>query len=357
MSYLIAILVFGVMIFIHELGHFITAKLCGVAVVQFTIGFGPAIVRWKRNGTLYAIRLLPIGGAVMMKGEEDEQSEKILTAESVLPDEAPGIAFPDAKLWKRFIIVLSGALMNFLSGVIIVLILLLPAKAYNSTYIAGFMDGFEYNAPTGFQVGDRLVRVNEFHIYTLNDFNTALMLGAGEPFSIEVKRDGKIIDLGKIPMTASIYSPEDGTYKYGFLLEKREIHGFGKVKLATDTSLSYVQSAVAGLRMLIRGQVGTEDMMGTVGIASEIGTLAKTSLRSMWNFVAFISVNLAVVNLLPIPALDGGKVLFLLFEVVARKKLNPKYESYASLAGLVLILGLFVFVTYHDILRLVGGGA
>lgn len=357
MSYLIAILVFGVMILIHELGHFITAKLCGVAVVQFTVGFGPALFKWKRNGTLYAIRLLPIGGAVMMKGEEDEQSEKILTTEKALPDDAPGIAFPDAKLWKRFLIVLAGALMNFLSGVLIVLILLIPARAYNSTYIAGFMDGFQYNTPSGFQEGDRLVRVNDFHIYTLNDFNTALMLGAGEPFSVVVERNGEKINLGQIPMTASFYSEEDGTYKYGFLLERRALTGLTKVKLAADTSMSYVQSAVAGLRMLIRGQVGTEDMMGTVGIANEMGELAKTNLRSMWNFVAFISVNLAVVNLLPIPALDGGKILFLLFELVARKKLDPKYESYASLAGLVLILGLFVFVTYHDIVRLVGGGA
>lgn len=355
MSYVIAILVFSVMILIHELGHFITAKLCGIAVVQFTIGFGPALVKWKRKGTLYAIRLLPIGGAVMMKGEEDEASEKLLTAEKNLSDDAPGIAFPDAKIWKRFIIVVAGALMNFISGVLIVMILLIPSTHYNSTYIGGFMEGFRYNTPTGFQEGDRLVRVNDFHIYTLSDLNAALMLGEGEPYSVVVERDGKKISLGKIPMKADIYSEEDKSYKFGFMLEKREVNGFGKLKLAADTSLSYVQSAVAGLRMLVRGQVGTEDMIGTVGIANEIGTLARTDFRSMWSFVAFISVNLAVVNLLPIPVLDGGKVLFLLFELIARKKLDPKYEGYASLVGLVLILALFVFVTYHDIVRLIGG--
>lgn len=355
MNYVIAILVFSLMILVHELGHFITAKLCGVAVVQFTIGFGPALVKWKRNGTLYALRVLPLGGAVMMKGEEDEQTEKILTAENKLSDEAPGIAFPEAKLWKRFLIVVSGALMNFLSGVLIVLILLIPSTHYASTYIDGFMPGFEYNTPEGFQEGDRLVRINDFHIYTRSDINSALVLGEGEPYSVVVERDGKKVDLGEIPMTPSIYSEEDNTYKFGFLFEVRELSGIYKFKFAGDTAMSYIQSAVAGLRMLIRGQVGTEDMMGTVAIANEMGALAKSSMRSMWNFVAFISVNLAIVNLLPIPALDGGKVLFLLFELVARKKLDPKYEGYASLVGLVLILGLFVFVTYNDIARIIGG--
>ena len=209
MSYVIAILVFGLMIFVHELGHFIVAKLSGVAVVQFTIGFGPAIFKKRYKGTLYAVRLLP-SARRMMKGR-DEQSEKLLTAEKTLPeDEAEGIAFPDAPLWKRFLICIAGAGMNFLSGILIVLLLLLPVTAYNSTTIDGFMDGFAYNTPEYFQAGDRLVKVNEFHIYTLNDFNTALALGGDEPFHIVVERGGKRIDLGEVPMTASIWNEQDG---------------------------------------------------------------------------------------------------------------------------------------------------
>ena len=118
--------------------------------------------------------------------------------------------------------------------------------------------------------------------------------------------------------------------------------------------MTYLQSAMLGIKMMVTGQVGTQDMMGTVGIATQIGEMAKTSLSSMWNFVAYISINLAFVNLLPIPALDGGKILFLLIELVRGKKLDPKYEGVASMIGLMLILALFVFVTYHDILRIVG---
>ena len=356
MSYVIAILMFGLMILIHELGHFVAAKLSGVAIVQFTIGFGPAIFKKKYKGTLYALRLLPIGGAVMMKGEEDEQSEKLLTAEKDLPaDEAPGIAFPDAPLWKRFVICFAGAFMNFVSGILIVFLLLLPATAYTTNTIDGFMEGFAYESPEQLQPCDRLVNVNGFHIFTFSDFNTALVLGEGAPFHIVVERDGEKLDLGDIPLTASIWNESEGRNMYGFLMKTAELNIWNKPVYAVRNAMSYLQSAVAGLRMMIRGQVGADDMMGTVGIASEIGTLARTNARSMWNFVAFISVNLAFVNLLPIPALDGGKLLFLVFELVARKKLDPKYESYASLVGLVLILGLFVFVTYNDIARLIRG--
>ena len=117
--------------------------------------------------------------------------------------------------------------------------------------------------------------------------------------------------------------------------------------------MTYLQSAVLGVKMMLTGQVGTQDMMGTVGIASQMGEMARTSMSTMWNFVAYISINLAFVNLLPIPALDGGKVLFLLIELVRGEKLDPKYEGVASMVGLILILALFVFVTYHDILRIV----
>ena len=136
-------------------------------------------------------------------------------------------------------------------------------------------------------------------------------------------------------------------------LTAAELGFFDKMVYACKTSMTYLQSAVMGVKMMLTGQVGTQDMMGTVGIASQMGEMARTSMSTMWNFVAYISINLAFVNLLPIPALDGGKVLFLLIELVRGKKLDPKYEGVASMVGLILILALFVFVTYHDILRIV----
>ena len=362
MSYILAIVVFGLLIFVHELGHFIVAKLSGITVLQFTIGFGPAIFKKQVGETLYAIRLLPLGGAVMMQGEEDEDTEKLLTGEKEFSvDESalsPEGSFAEASLPKRFAVCVAGAAMNFLTGVVIILLLLTPARYASTPRISGFLEGFPYaaadNGGVGFEVGDRIVRVNDFHVYTMSDFSTAMFYDDDAKYDIVVERNGKKIRLENFEMKATVLDEETGSYLYGFQLGTQELGLFGKVGYAVKTSMTYLQSAVMGIKMMLTGQVGTQDMMGTVGIASQMGEMAKASMSAMWNFVAYISINLAFVNLLPIPALDGGKILFLLIELVRGKKLDPKYEGVASMVGLMLILALFIFVTYHDILRIVG---
>jgi len=361
MSYILAILVFGLLIFVHELGHFIVAKLSGITVLQFTIGFGPAVWKKQIGETLYAVRLLPLGGAVMMQGEEDEDTEKLLTGEKEFSVEESALSsegsFAEASLPRRFAVCVAGAAMNFLTGVLIVFLLLQPAKYATSPYISGFLEGFPYaaadNGGVGFEVGDRIVRVNDFHVFTMSDFSTAMYYDSDAVYDIVVERDGKKIRLDDFVMKANVPDEETGGYIYGFQLAVQELGFFGKIRYALQNAITYLQSAMLGIKMMITGQVGTQDMMGTVGIATQIGEMAKTSMAAMWNFVAYISVNLAFVNLLPIPALDGGKILFLLIELVRGKKLDPKYEGVASMIGLVLILGLFIFVTYHDIIRLI----
>lgn len=363
MSYIIAIVVFGLLIFVHELGHFVVAKLSGITVLQFTIGFGPAIFKKQIGETLYAIRLLPLGGAVMMQGEEDEEAEKLLTGEkefqvneAALPPEG---SFSEASLPKRFAVSVAGATMNFLTGVIIVFLLLLPANYASTPVISGFMEGFPYaaqdNGGVGFEVGDRITRVNDFHIFTMSDFSTAMMYDDDAHYDITIKRDGKTVRLEDFQMKATVPDPDGGEgMLYGFNLATQKLGFFNKVSYAFKNAMTYLQSAMLGIKMMLTGQVGTQDMMGTVGIASQMGEMAKASMAAMWNFVAYISINLAFVNLLPIPALDGGKILFLLIELVRGEKLDPKYESIASMVGLVLLLALFIFVTYHDVLRIVG---
>ncbi len=361
MSYIIAILVFGLLIFVHELGHFVVAKLSGITVLQFTIGFGPAIFKKQIGETLYAIRLLPLGGAVMMQGEEDEETEKLLTGEKAFQiDEEtlpPEGSFAEASLPRRFAVCVAGAAMNFLTGVLIILLLLFPAKYVTSPRISGFMEGFPYAASEGvpgFREGDRFVRINDFHVFTMSDFSTALSLDGDGIYDITVERGGDKVRIKNFEMKATVTDPETGSKLYGFQLESEPLRGLSKVSYAGRTAMTYLQSAVLGIKMMITGQVGTQDMMGTVGIASQMGEMARTSMSTMWNFVAYISINLAFVNLLPIPALDGGKVMFLLIELIRGEKLDPKYEGVASLVGLVLLLALFAFVTYNDILRIVG---
>ena len=361
MNYIIAILVFGLLIFVHELGHFVVAKLSGITVLQFTIGFGPAIFKKQIGETLYAIRLLPLGGAVMMQGEEDEEAEKLLTGEKEFQiDEAslsPEGSFAEASLPRRFAVSVAGAAMNFLTGVVIVFLLLIPANYASTPVVSGFLEGFPYaaadNNGVGFEVGDRILRVNDFRVFTMSDFSTGMMYDEDARYDIVIQRNGKKVYLEDFEMKATVLDEETGGYIYGFQLTVQELSFFGKIKYALQNAMTYLQSAMLGIKMMITGQVGTQDMMGTVGIANQMGEMAKVSMSAMWNFVAYISINLAFVNLLPIPALDGGKILFLLIELVRGKKLDPKYEGVASMIGLFLIFALFVFVTYHDILRIV----
>ena len=356
MSLILVILLFGLLIFVHELGHFITSKLSGVKVEQFTIGFGPAIFKKQIGETVYAIRLLPLGGAVMMKGESGE--EQLLVGENAADTadaepEDDSDSFYNATKLKRFLICIAGSFMNLLSGIIILIILFLPVDQVYAPVISDFMDGCEYEGEQAFMEGDRIVKVNGFRIYVYGDLTTALSLGEGKPFDFVIERDGERIRINDLAMEKKLFPDDDKIPKYGFYFGVESLGFGGKIGYAFKNAASFIQSAYKSFGMLISGQVKANQMMGTVGIASEMNNRAKQSMDELWYFVAFISINLAVVNMLPIPALDGGKVLFILIEAIVGRKLNPKYENYISIAGLVLILGLFVFVTYNDIVRII----
>ena len=358
MSLILVILLFGLLIFVHELGHFITSKISGVKVEQFTIGFGPAIFKKQIGETVYAIRLLPLGGAVMMKGESGE--EQLLVGENAAQvtdstdaePEDDSDSFYNATKLRRLLICVAGSLMNLLSGILILIILFLPVDQVYAPVISDFMDGFEYEGEQAFLEGDRILKVNGFRVYVYGDLTTALSLGEGKPFDFVVERDGQKIKINDLSMEKKLF-PDDDVPKYGFYFGVEPLSFGGKIGYAFKNAASFIQSAYKSFGMLISGQVKANQMMGTVGIASEMNNRAKQSMDELWYFVAFISINLAVVNMLPIPALDGGKVLFILIEAIVGKKLNPKYENYISIAGLVLILGLFVFVTYNDIVRII----
>jgi len=358
MTVIYAILIFGLLIFVHELGHFIVAKLSGIAVLQFNIGFGPAIFKKRYKETIYALRILPLGGSVMLKSENGEDDEEELRQYAEFLEEGGSEKgnFSEASLFQRFGVCVAGSLMNFLCGVLIIFFVLVPAASVITPQLSGFMEGFAYEGEDGFMEGDKILRINEFHIYVYGDVVTALSLGNGEPFDFTVLRNGEKVQLKDLPLEATLYTPEDPKNpKYGFLFTAEELTFGSKIGYSAGSAMSFLQSAVKSIGMLISGDAGTDDLVGTVGIASEISNRAKQSAQDLWYFVAYISVNLAFVNLLPIPALDGGKLLFMLIELVRGKPVDPKYEGYVSVAGMVLLLGLFVVVTYNDIIRLVAG--
>ena len=348
MSILIAVLVFGLIVFVHELGHFVAAKLSGVTVYRFSIGFGPAIVKKEWKGTLYAIRLLPLGGSVVMKGEFDEEGNEV--------EDQTG-SFQAATLPRRFAISAAGSVMNFLTGLLLIIITLWPAQALPTPVVASLEENFPAGGENGIQEGDELLKINDFHIFLYGDVMTALELGAGEPYDITLRRDGEKVELSDVELVKQEYSDSQGgtSLRYGmnFVTEKATVGN--KLRYSLNNAGSFMQSVTEGLKQIFRGQVQKDDVMGTVGIASEISNRAKTSALDMWYFVAFLSINLSIMNLLPIPGLDGGKILFLLIEAIIRRPVPPKFEGAVQLAGLALIFGLFIFVTYNDIVRLIAG--
>ena len=346
MTVIYAILVFGLIVFVHELGHFIAAKAAGITVYEFTIGFGPAIFKKQIGETLYAIRMLPVGGAVVMKDENEEPPESAMLQEMV-SDEG---SFQKANWLQRFSVVVAGSFMNFITGVLLVLLVMLSATHVAQPVISDFAEGFPLEDVL--QVGDRFVKINGFHIFTYGDASMALQMAGDEPFDLTIERNGEKIRLENVPMERRDYDG-NGQLRYGLSFGYEEISGLNKVKYAVNNAFSFFQSAYKSIGLLIGGQADSGDLMGTIGIASEISNRAEQSMGEMWYFVAYISVNLSFVNMLPIPGLDGGKLFFMLIELAIGRKLDSKWETYCSYIGLLLVAVLFLFATYNDILRLI----
>lgn len=341
---LIAILIFGVLITVHEAGHFTAAKLCGVRVNEFAVGMGPAIWKKKKGETQYSLRCIPIGGFCAMAGE-DEQSDDPR-------------AFTNQSVWKRLIILVAGSFMNFLLGMLIIAILYAPAKAFISPVIAQFADGCPYEGPL--QVGDRFWSVDGHRIYQYYDFSD-YMDKNGTVHDIVVIRDGHRFKLNDFNMEKILYEGETQK-RYGFSFGYEDATFGVKLRNVWNMSMEFVRWVWAGLSELVSGHVSMNDISGPVGIVdmiAETGEQAESTSDAFFNIfylAAFIAINLAVMNMLPIPALDGGRVFLLIvtfiIEKITRKKLDPKYEGYIHAAGMVLLLAFMAFVMFNDVLKL-----
>lgn len=341
---ILAILAFGMLVIVHEFGHFITAKRGGVQVNEFWIGMGPTLLKKEHNGTLYCLKLLPFGGACVMEGEdEDSESEH---------------AFGKASLPRRMLIVAAGALMNFLVGFLIVLAVIQP-NGPNGGYIVSTIDSVDpastAAAAGGLQAGDEILEVDGYNILMRSDFEIALARGADTTYEVVVRRDGEKITLPAVVLEATIEG-EDGRKMIGLTFAEQPDSIGMHINMAVRTSVNYARMVWASLGMLVTGQVGVDQLSGPVGVAEVMATTASYSISAFLQLVAFISINLGVMNLLPLPALDGGRLVFLILEGIRRKPVPAKYEGYIHAAGLMLLLALMVYVTGQDILRIVAGG-
>lgn len=326
------IFLLGFLIFIHELGHFAVARLCKVRVNEFAIGFGPTI--WKKHGkqTKYALRLVPLGGFVSMEGEEERSEEEGSFSKTSIP--------------KRIAIVSAGAIVNIIFALVVYFILSASSGTYVSNVVNTTIEGYPAQE-IGIQSGDKIVQLNEEKISNLYDLNEALQENT-EEITIKVERNGEIIEYVTSPKEVT----EQGytTYYLGVNLNPAEDTFINRCINGVISTKDFLFSIVDNLKQIFTGNVGVDQMVGPVGISEVV---SKTEgIKEFVYMLALISISLGVTNLLPIPALDGGKILILIIEAIRRKPLKEELEIKIQLLGFSILIALSLYVTYNDIIRI-----
>lgn len=345
---IIAILLFGLIIFIHEFGHFFTAKMSGVKVNEFALGMGPQLIKFKKGETLYSLRLFPIGGFCQMEGEDEASN-----------DEG---SFSNKPVYKRMIIVTAGAIMNIILGFVIMIIILCQQEYYPSNTIDKFADN-AVSSNYGLQAGDEILSINEYKVMTDKDLSFALSMDKDHIVDMVVSRNGNKIYLENVKFGTK--QLDDGTQilALDFYVKPIPRTFLSVITQSFKSTISMVRIVFASLRGLIVGQFGFNELAGPIGAASAIGEAASAGLEinfvqainNILTMMVVITVNLGIFNLLPLPALDGGRFVFLIIEAIRRKPIDQKYEGWVHAAGFAILLIFMAIVTISDILRLTTG--
>ena len=353
MYIVLAIIAFGILIAVHELGHFTAAKLLGVRVNEFAIGMGPKILKKQGKETLYTLRAFPFGGSCAM-GEDDGDTDDPR-------------AFTSQKRWRRIVILAAGAVANFIVAFIIIVALTTGDKQYTGMTITKLLDDFPNQGEQGLMVGDTILSVNGERLYYRYDFELFMGLAGSKgvkEVDLVISRGNEKVSLNKFPLERREYVIDGKTERiFGITLNAIEATAMEKLKYSAYSAMNYIRLIRVSLAQLFSGDAGVEDLSGMVGIVSAMNDIGQSSptikdaLLRITDFVAFIGVNLAVMNMLPIPALDGGRILFIFItwftEKVMGRRLNPKYEGYIHAVALVLLMGLMIFLVVNDVLKLI----
>lgn len=355
MGVIIAIIIFGLIVTVHEFGHFIFAKLSGIKVLEFSVGMGPKLLQKQKGETKYSLRALPVGGYCAMEGEDATNNDPR--------------SFRNAKLWKRMLVLVAGALMNFVLGFIMLVCLFsflldtVPTTTVNGfcgkrgedntvTYCARSVE-------TGLQIDDKFLYIDDTRIYSSWDIiNVFETLETNEGHKVVVKRDGKKVTLENVFFGETV---ENGK-KIDFGVYHKNKNPLTVIKGSGELYMTMSHIVALSLKQLLTGKAKKEDVSGPVGVVSAISETAEQSKTvgdaaySLIFLTALITINVGIFNLLPIPGLDGGRLLFCFIELVRRKPVKPEHEGYVHLAGMILLFGIMIFATYNDIVKLVTGG-
>jgi len=348
MFIVISILIFGLLIAIHELGHFVAAKAFGVGVPEFAIGMGPKLLKKQGKETLYTLRAIPMGGFCAMDGDDNEVAgDKSLNAKP---------------LWKRLIIFASGSVMNLFAGFLILLVLYGTWAVLPTTTLSGFAEGFPLEGEQGFLVGDRFHSIDGARVFQNQNIGLLLNLSTGDTIDVVIIRDGERVSLNNLPLERRVFPGEENP-RFGFHFAVNENPTIGdRIAFTWNSVLDFMRQLPLSIRMFASGQAGIGDVSSVVGIVdvmNEAGRTAETiglAAMRLAMIAAIISIGVAMVNLMPIPGLDGGRIFLMLVSWVILKifgrPLSPKYEGYINTAGLILLFGFMIFIMFQDIIQI-----
>ena len=332
MTIIYAILIFCLLIFVHELGHFIAAKLCGVKVNAFAIGMGPAFWKRQRGETEYSLRIFPIGGFCAMEGEDEESED--------------ARAFNKKPAWQRAIVLAAGSFMNLLTAIVLMIIIAFWQGEATNT-IETVIDGspaFE----AGIRAGDEVLFIDETKIEAWDDLQSAVGGNQGEPIQVTVLREGQELEFSAVPE----YDEQAGRSKIGIAPEMRR-NPVAAVWRGVQSTWDMTVMMYDIIVKLFTGDVSTKELSGPVGIVYAVNDTAKAGVIYVVYLAALLSLNLAVMNLLPFPALDGGRLLFLLIRKVTGRRVTDEMEGKIHFVGIMLLFGLMIYVTWNDILKFI----
>lgn len=340
MSYILALIIFSAIVIFHELGHFLLAKWNGIEVIEFSLGMGPRLLSHVWGDTRYSLKLLPIGGSCQMVGEEEASDSEG--------------AFGNKSVWARIAVVAAGPVFNFILAWVLALIIV-GSVGYDNTMVDIIPDSAA--AEAGMEDGDQIISINGSRTWLYREVSLYSSLHQGQTATVVFERNGE-----KQTVVLTPKQSDTGAYLYGFsrTVQREKGGALETVGYSCAEIRYWLKATVESLKMLIGGQVGLEEMSGPVGIVSTIGDTYKESRVDGWYYVTmnmimiaiFLSVNLGVMNFLPIPALDGGRLVFLILEAIRGKAIPQEKESMVHFTGFVLLMGLMAVILFSDLHKL-----
>ena len=336
---LLTILTLSLLILIHELGHFLTARAFGVAIKEFSIGMGPKILSKtsKKSGIAYSLRLFPIGGFVAMVGEDEESDDEN--------------ALNNKPVWQRMVITAAGATMNLLLGIVLMAVVVTMSPAIGGTTVLRFTEENALSEQSGLKIGDEIVEVDGIKVHIASELAYEIMRNGAEPLDLKVKRNGETIVLKDVKFPTMVSDGiEFGMTDFVVLAIEKNVGNV--IKQSFFRSVSTVKMIWQSLIDLVTGRYGLDQMSGPIGVTTAVSEAASASPIDFLYLVVVITMNLGIFNLLPLPALDGGRLLFQLIELIRRKPIKPEFEGYIHFAGILLLMLLMIVVSLNDIIKL-----